>query len=327
MLSKARKLLDRFSRNRSSIRRDLGLLARNLPTLPLVAWPPMTEPGVRGELDPSSYNSVGDILTVVGQALLPANRKPISAGTLACHPDSPARDSLTSHWFFINGVVTAPPLALLNAQEIARAFRRPVHLIHTPTYGIVRDVWDTITARTLKKDGHLSRPAFYVVQRALERHDRVVLVCHSQGTIIASYIVRKLLKHATTRHLVRKLEVYCIAGVADGLKVDPALSAEAGHPVPYVEHFSNGRDFFCRVGILAHLGSTAGHVFNIPERSGHLLNEHYLPGIARGDYCGRRSRLYGYANGREPGLRTWSTPGELEHQTLPFSAPRKEQSA
>lgn len=312
MLSKARKLVRRLTSNRDSIRRDVDLAVRNLPTLPLIMWPPLSEPGIRSELDPASYNSAGDIVTVVAQALLPARRKPISAGTLVCHPDHQADEMQSSRWFFINGVVTAPPLAILHAQEIARVFRRPVHLIHTPTWGVVRDVWDSITARTLKKDGHLSRPAFYVVQRALERHDHVVLVCHSQGTIVASYIVRKLLKHPSTRHLVGKLEIYCVAGVADGLHIDPELSKEAGHPVPYVEHFANGRDFFCRVGILAHLDSTAGHVFCIPERTGHLLNEHYLPGIARGDYCGRKSRLYGYANGREPGDRDWRAPAQLE---------------
>lgn len=316
MFKKARKLARRFVGNRDSIRRDLGLAVRHVGTIPLLAWPPRAEPSVRGELDPRSYNSVGDMVTVAYQAVVPALRKPISAGTLVCHPDHPAREAHTSKWFFINGIMTSPPLAILNAQEIARAFRRPVHLIHTPTYGAVWDLWDSITARTLKKDGHLSRPAFYVVQRALERHEHVVLVCHSQGTIVASYIVRKLLKHASTRHLVRKLEVYCIAGVADGLHIEPELSREAGHPVPYVEHFSNGLDYFCRIGILAHIDNTAGHVYNIPDRTGHLLNEHYIPGIARGDYCDRKSRLYHYANGREPGARDWSTPGESDHYQI-----------
>lgn len=306
MLNKVKKLARRFVGNHESIRRDLGLAVRNLPTLPLLAWPVKAEPGVHGELDPRSYNSVGDMATVVYQAVVPALRKPISAGTLVCHPEYEATEKHPTKWFFINGIVTSPPLAIINAQEIARAFRRPVHLIHTPTYGFAWDLWDSITARTLKKDGHLSRPAFYVVQRALEQHERVILVCHSQGTIVASYIVRKLLKHAATRHLVRKLEIYCVAGVADGLKVDEALSREAGHPVPYVEHFSNGLDYFCRIGILAHLERTAGHVYNIPERTGHLLNEHYIPGIVRGDYCGRHSRLYRYANGREPGNSDWS---------------------
>jgi hypothetical protein len=70
--------------------------------------------------------------------------------------------------------------------------------------------------------------------------------------------------------------------------------------VPYVEHFVNGLDFFGRIGVLAHLEQTAGVVFNIPDRKGHLLNDHYMAGIERGEYCNRKSRLYQYVDGHEP---------------------------
>lgn len=160
---------------------------------------------------------------------------------------------------------------------------------------------ESITARTLRKDGKLSRPALNILVEALENNDQVVLLCHSQGTIVASYIVRKLLRHPSARELVKKLEIYCIGGVADSLEIDPQLTLAAGHPVPYVEHFANGRDYLAQIGILSHLDSTAGTVYCLADRPGHLLNEHYLPAIARGDFCQRRSRLYGYVRGREPG--------------------------
>lgn len=300
MLRKTRKWLRRLVDNRSSIRRDLELGLSHAGDLPRVLYPLNAEPTVRSEFSPASYNSYGDIFNALFQVVTPAARESISQGTLTCRPPRQAVEEHSSRWFFINGVASAPPVALLNASELARLFRRPVSLIHTPTWGVLRDVTGSITARTLRKDGRLSRPAFYVVQEALEKHERVVLVCHSQGTIVASYIVRKLLRHAATRPLVRRLELYCVGGVADSLQVDPALSAEAGHPVPYVEHFANGRDYFSQIGILSHLDSTAGTVFCIPERTGHFFNEHYLAGIARGDYCNRRSRLYRYVRGREP---------------------------
>jgi len=280
--------------------------------LPFALFPLKHEPTIKSELDPRSYNSTGDILNSLGQLLIPAQRESVSQGTLVVRPPRIAKEEHSSRWFFINGVATAPPVALLNASEIARIFQRPVHLIHTPTWGLARDIMESVTARTLRKDGKLSRPAVYVVQEALEKHDRVVLFCHSQGTIVASYIVRKLLRHASTRHLVKKLELYCIGGVADSLEVDYTLSQEAGHPVPYVEHFANGRDYFSQIGVLSHLDSTAGTVFCVPERTGHLLNEHYLAGIARGDYCNRSSRLYHYVRGREPGDQDFMPiqPGE-----------------
>lgn len=301
MLESPRRWLRQLAHNRSSIRRDIMLGLSHVHTLPYAVFPLMHEPSVRSELNPKSYNNAGDVLNAISQLLIPAQRESASQGTLVVRPPRVATEAHSSRWFFINGVATAPPVALLNAAEIARLFQRPVHLIHTPTWGLARDIVESVTARTLRKDGKLSRPAVYVVQEALEQHERVVLFCHSQGTIVASYIVRKLLRHAATRDLVQKLELYCIGGVADSLHIDPALTHAAGHPVPYVEHFANGRDYFARIGVLSHLDSTAGTVFCVPERSGHLLNEHYLAGIARGDYCNRSSRLYRYVRGREPG--------------------------
>lgn len=300
MLRRTRKWLRRVVDNRSSIRRDLELGISHIQALPFTVFPLNREPTVRSELNPGSYNNYGDIANSLFQLLVPGERESVSQGTLVCRPPRVAREEHRSRWFFINGVATAPPVAILNASELARLFQRPVSLVHTPTWGLVRDVMDSIVARTLRKDGRLSRPAVYVIQEALENYDRVVLVCHSRGTIVASYIVRKLLRHRSTRHLVKKLELYCIGGVADSLEIDPELTAQAGHPVPYVEHFANGRDYFSQIGILSHLDSTAGTVFCIPERTGHLFNEHYLAGIVRGDYCTRRSRLYRYVRGREP---------------------------
>ena len=94
----------------------------------------------------------------------------------------------------------------------------------------------------------------------------MVLVCH-QGAIVASYIVRKPLRSSSTLS-GQKLELYCIGGVADSLEVDPQLTLAAGHTVPSVEHFANGRDY-SQIGILSHLDSIAGTVYCLAERRGY----------------------------------------------------------
>lgn len=296
MKNRVRRLVD----NRSAIHRDALLGLSYLNDVPRLISSSRHEPAVRSELDWRSYNSISEALAALFQVLVPGQRVSASMGALVCYPPRMIQEKASSRWFFINGMATPASTALVNGGELARVFGRPIHLLHTPTWSLWRDLASSITARTLRKDGRLSRPAAYVVQQALEENDRVVLVCHSQGTIVASYIVRKLLRHESTRQLVKKLELYCIGGIADSLEVDPALSDEAGHPVPYVEHFANGRDYFAEVGVLSHLDHTAGAVFCIPWREGHLLNLHYLAGIARGDYCQRRSRLYHYVRGRQP---------------------------
>lgn len=300
MLNKTRRWVRQVVDNRSSIRRDALLGLSYLPDLPRLISPRKGEPIVRSELNWRSYNTASEAMASLFQVLVPGQRVSSSQGTQVSYPPRTVKEKTPSRWFFINGMATPAPTAVLNANELARIFRRPIHLLHTPTWSLWRDLATSITARTLRKDGKLSRPATYVIQQALEENERVVLICHSQGTIVGSYIVRKLLRHESTRPLVKKLELYCIGGIADSLEVDAALSDEAGYPVPYVEHFANGRDYFAEVGILSHLDNTEGTVFCIPKRSGHLLNQHYLAGIARGDYCQRRSRLFHYVRGRQP---------------------------
>lgn len=301
-LHRVRALTGRLVRNRRSVIRDLGLVARNARSLPWIVFPLRSEDEARPEFDPASYQSRWEYLSVVGQVLLPVQRESASEGTRVVLPPNyvwPATGK-QSKWFFLNGICTAPSMALLEAEELAKAFYRPVHLIHTPTYGVVWDLWDAITARTLRKDGKLARPAFNIVKNALLTHEHVVLLSYSQGTIISSYIVRKILKDPELRQHAHKLEIYCLAGVADSLHIDYQLTAEHGHPVPYVEHFANGQDFFARIGVLSHYYATSGAVFVQPEKRGHMLTDHYIPGIRRGDYCQGRSRLSRYVGGLEP---------------------------
>ena len=294
------KFTRRILNNRQHIRQDLALALRHAWTLPLLGAPWNAEALTQSELHPYSYNNWGDVINLSLQTLIPMERRTYSPGTIACYPEHYAASASREKWFFINGICTSPPIAILNGLELAKAFHRPIHLIHTPTYGAVWDLWDSVPARTLRKDGKLSRPAYNVVKEALAHHDKVVLLGHSQGTIVSSYIARKLLKDKRYRHHAPKLEIYCIAGVADSFRIDAELSDHFGRNVPYVEHFANGLDFFCRIGVLAHSENTAGPVFCLPERSGHLLNDHYIPGLWRGEYCQQRSRLFKYIDGNTP---------------------------
>lgn len=306
------QLAERVVSNRQWLIRDALLVLRHLPTVPWIVLPVASEPGARAEFNPRSYHSIFDALTVLAQVLVPAERRSISDGTIVVQPEHwlHHEENIRTKWFFINGIATSPPMALLEAGEVARMFQRPINLIHTPTFGVLWDLWDSMTARTLRKDGKLSRPAFRIIRQALMSHDRVVLLAYSQGTIVSSYIVRKLLKDSELRPHLHKLEIYLVAGVADSLQVDYSLSAVHGRPVPYVEHFANGLDFFARIGVLAYIHSTSGHVFMIPEKKGHMLNDHYLPGIQRGDYCHGRSRLFKYVHGETPGDDEFMRPAK-----------------
>jgi hypothetical protein len=289
-----------FSHNREAIVRDLKLLFNSLRYIGNIFFPLNSDPSVRSELKPSSYNGLRDMFTTVIQALLPYKRQSASAGTLVFRPDAPYKADHNSKWFFINGIATSPPVAALNTKQVATIFNRPVHLLHTPTYGIVWDLWQSVRARTLKTDAGLSQPAYEAIKNALEAHDRVVVVAHSQGTIITAYIVSELLKDKDTRQLAHKLEIYSFACAADSLATDRGLSERYKRTVPYVEHFANGKDIVSNLGVLSNRQKTDGELYVANEKKGHLFNDHYIGGVARGDYCHGLSRLSKYVGGSTP---------------------------
>ena len=166
---KGNKLVRRLIGGRQSLLRDLRLVLTHSVELPWIVFPLQPEKDTHAELLPTSYPSYVDYLSVVVQMIIPTERKSVSYGTLAVLPTDYVwpQEKRQSKWFFINGICTSPAMALLEAREVAAAFQRPIHLIHTPTAGVVRDLWNAITARSLRKDGYLSRPAFNIVKNAL----------------------------------------------------------------------------------------------------------------------------------------------------------------
>lgn len=134
-------------------------------------------------------------------------------------------------------------MVLLGVREPARGFRRPVSLIHGPGWRR-RGFTGSVPAGTLREDARPSRPDVQVLQQVPERHERMVLICHSGARLLQA--------------------VSCPV-----FWVTPARVRDPGVVL-------------CR------------------PRGGHLFHAHYLAGIARGDYCNRRSRLYRHVRGREP---------------------------
>lgn len=94
-------------------------------------------------------------------------------------------------WFFINGVMTNDDVARLNAAYLSFLFHRPLTIIQNSTNSLPIDLlqcaigkqWDVITEPVTK--------AFPPIHAALKdpAKTRVVIIAHSQGTIIAADVL------------------------------------------------------------------------------------------------------------------------------------------
>ena len=198
------------------------------------------------------------------------------------------------HWFFINGILTNGDVAHLNAACISYLFHRPVTLIQNATDGAVRDLWECALGKEWYKNTsnmEAARIAFPAIYDALRDpfKQRVVVICHSQGTIIMS-VVLQALEALHQRGIARREQEVPLGFAAEGgipspiyvhqdetpINLDdfePLKDAEWAKlevycfancandmryhtwtrdcPVPWIENFGNEHDIVARLGMLA----------------------------------------------------------------------------
>ena len=213
-------------------------------------------------------------------------------------------------WIFINGIATNERVSRINAKYLVTLFHRPLTIIQNATDSIGVDLFESVIGKAWEVHTEPAAKAYPFIHRAL--HDpekkRVVVICHSQGTIIMSNVLRALLNDdhrdlldaagrragdmeggdachplEDPEHL-KKLEIYAFANAATLMCYMPGFETAQGHPVPWIENFGNEYDLVARTGMLAPKKKERGIVIdggNYVKQGmwGHVLNAHYLFGI------------------------------------------------
>jgi len=207
------------------------------------------------------------------------------------------RDQL---WVYVNGVSVTRSLQRMNGKQLALAFQREITCFHNPTQGMAFDLFECMMGRTLNKIGKVAHKlSAYLHQTLTENpNKKVVLIAHSQGTIITSNAIEYLI-HANECTGLERLEVFTFGCAAtEFFQVRDKLT---GDLVPFYEHYGNHSDFVAQIGALRDRSEYPfpGAIFT-RMKEGHLLGEHYLPGVVEREYqCSTgstivQSRLYSY---------------------------------
>lgn len=273
-------------------------------------------------------------------------QRPDHAGSVTSFPDE--------QWLFINGIMTTDAVAQLNAAFLADLFHRPITLVQNATSSVVSDLLECAFGKQWHRTTEAVVAAFPLIYDALAGpKSRVVVIAHSQGTIVAAVVLR-LLAALTTAPRARsagtrggqpagpvfvypndapldlsdfdplspdqlaKLEVYAFANCATTMRY---WRTPHGHdrPIPWIESFGNEFDLVARLGMLApradeHHIAIDGPIFCRRGGWGHLLNEHYLAPI---DAAQRRGRRRGGRGGLAPfELVPGATPSDVASSRL-----------
>jgi hypothetical protein len=97
-------------------------------------------------------------------------------------------------WFFINGICTDHNVVILNARYLHRIFKRPLTVIHNFTRGIVPDLAACAVGKEWEHVTESAAVAFPHIYAALKNTtwERVILLSHSQGTILSAVVLALL---------------------------------------------------------------------------------------------------------------------------------------
>lgn len=193
-------------------------------------------------------------------------------------------------WFFLNGIMTNDAVAQVNAAFLADLFHRPITLIQNSTGSLVADLLECMLGKEWSRTTEAAVKSFPAIYDALKARSkqRVVVICHSQGTIITSVVLRMLLEitraprpeavpaaeafgmpYAEPEFVypsdepvrleefepleideLAKLEIYAFANCANRMQRHPTVRVN-GLPVPWIESFGNEYDLVARLGMSA----------------------------------------------------------------------------
>jgi hypothetical protein len=127
------------------------------------------------------------------------------SGPYPC-PGEHAGKHADQRWFFINGVSSDLRIARLNAQALGNMFGRPITILYNATEGILLDLIEAAAGKGFEAVTDAAAKNLQPLVEALSdpQVTRVVLVSHSQGTIIASILLKTLQELLGRGDAVRK---------------------------------------------------------------------------------------------------------------------------
>jgi len=180
-------------------------------------------------------------------------------------------------FMYVNGIMSNEDVVKTNQEFLRNMFDRPIDLVHNNTDSLIMDLIECLVG---KETDDLTEPAMitlYTMSRKLlnPKIKKLVVICHSQGTIIVAQALNYLHKLGLDKaEYLYKLEVYAFASCATNMTyiIDN---------LPYMEHFANDNDIVAALGCncgedVKDYVSIDGKIFIVKNKSGHMFNAHYV---------------------------------------------------
>jgi hypothetical protein len=178
---------------------------------------------------------------------------------------------------YLNGIISNRDIIELNRKQISSILNRPVNIIYNVTDSFIIDIFECLIGKETEYLTEASTITLYILSRKLldPNIKKILLICHSQGTIITAKALQYLSKFGLNKEIyMKKLEIYSFANCASKMNY-------VYDKYPYMEHFANGEDFVARLGCnccenVKKYISIDGEIIINNNKSGHMFNSHYI---------------------------------------------------
>ena len=178
---------------------------------------------------------------------------------------------------FINGILTNKDIVYQNINLLKRIFKLPVHCVFNNTDSLIMDLIECMIGKQTNDLTEASFVTLSVVSKLVLNKNitKIIIICHSQGTIIMSQVLTNLSRFGLDKEsILKKIEIYSFANCSTKMKY-----VINNHP--YMENLANENDIIAKMGCnchsdIAHLIDIDGKKIINPTGIGHLFNSHYL---------------------------------------------------
>ena len=186
-------------------------------------------------------------------------------------------DSQSECILFVNGILTNELIVKQNIQLLKTMFKKPVHCVFNKTDSLIMDLVECMIGKQTNDLTESSFVTLSVISKLLLKPNirKIIVICHSQGTIIMSQVLSNLINFGLNKeYLLKKLEIYAFANCSTKMKY-------IVNNYPYMEHLANENDIVAKMGCncnedIANLIDIDGKKIINPTGTGHLFNSHYL---------------------------------------------------
>lgn len=210
--------------------------------------------------------------------------------------DSLTKSKNTSRCIYINGILTDFKTIESHKKKLKEVFPYlpPIDCFYNATDNFISDIFECIINKQTDNHSEASQKLFNNIVRLLvdPSINNIIIIAHSQGTILISFILLKLKEIGLDKKIyMEKLQIFLFSNCSTSTKyVLPEKK------LPYIESLSNEHDFVSKLGMTSScidFIDIDGEQIIFKKRYGHLFIKNYLCNL-NDTHEFKKSKLYHY---------------------------------